>query len=164
PPVILDSSNCIITASQINCSCETVGSSPMLQWLVDGEQVNQSNNIIVLNEPLNSTYLRSIITVNKPQAKHLSSLFCFSFNSVGSAGKQFWVDCQENSADKKLMFVSIATTFLFLSVVCVFLFVIRFLKLQLNNVKNTVAEKRKKVPDKEEDAIYVNTRNLRQAK
>ncbi|MEQ2192983.1 hypothetical protein XENOCAPTIV_021039, partial [Xenoophorus captivus] len=65
---------------------------------------------------------------------------------------------------KKLMFVSIATTSLFLSVVCVFLFVIRFLKLQSNNVKNTVAEKRKKVPDKEEDAIYVNTRNLRQAK
>ncbi|MED6279165.1 hypothetical protein CHARACLAT_031727 [Characodon lateralis] len=70
----------------------------MLQWLVDGQQVNQSNNIIVLNEPLNSTYLRSIITVNEPQTKHLSSLFCFSFNSVGSAGKQFWVDCQENSA------------------------------------------------------------------
>lgn len=90
PPVILDSSICTRTANQVNCSCETVGSSLMLQWVVDGQQVIQSNKISISTDTLNSTHLKSVIIVKD---RNLSSLLCFSFNSVGSARKQFCTEC-----------------------------------------------------------------------
>ncbi|XP_016527858.1 uncharacterized protein LOC103139305 [Poecilia formosa] len=137
----------------------------MLQWVVDGQQVIQSNKISISTDTLNSTHLKSVITVNGAQDRNLSSLLCFSFNSVGSARKQFCADCCtiENIADKKLMFVFIATTVVLLTLVCVLLFVIRYLKIQQNNLKESVAKDKKKIPHTE-DPIYVNTRKLRQEK
>ncbi|XP_032414381.1 myelin-associated glycoprotein-like isoform X2 [Xiphophorus hellerii] len=160
PPVILDSSICTRAANHVRCSCETVGSSLMLQWVVDGQQVIHSNMISISTETLNSTHLKSVIIVNEPQDRNLSSLLCFSFNSVGSARKQFCTEC--SITDKNLMFAFIATTVVLITLVCVLLFAIRYLKIQQNSLNNS-AKKRKKIPHTEEDPIYVNTRRPRQA-
>uniref|UniRef100_A0A3B5PSC3 Uncharacterized LOC111608103 n=1 Tax=Xiphophorus maculatus TaxID=8083 RepID=A0A3B5PSC3_XIPMA len=92
PPKILPSSACIETRSQINCSCEIVGNPPMLQWLFNGQLVNQSGKGFIITDSLNGTYLRSTITVNQQQERNLSSLLCFSFNSLGSDSKQLFIN------------------------------------------------------------------------
>ncbi|XP_035991126.1 myelin-associated glycoprotein [Fundulus heteroclitus] len=156
PPWILPSSNCIKTASQINCSCETMGNPSMIQWLLDGQPVNQSGKVTVITEPLNTTYLRSVVILNQAQHRYLSSLVCISFNSLGSVSKQFPVE--NFNQDKLLMFVFIATTVISLVLVCVLVFVIRFLRTHHDTKMNTAA--RKKVQATKEEDVYVNTREL----
>ncbi|XP_049439929.1 myelin-associated glycoprotein-like isoform X2 [Epinephelus fuscoguttatus] len=74
-PEILPSSNCTKAGAQLNCSCETVGNpSPTLMWYLDGSPVNNSDNLTITYEPPNDTGLRSIITVNQPQKRDLSTL------------------------------------------------------------------------------------------
>ncbi|MEQ2240403.1 hypothetical protein ILYODFUR_014513 [Ilyodon furcidens] len=92
PPWILPSSNCIKTASQIKCSCETIGNPSMILWLLDGQPVTQSTKVSVITEPMNNTYLRSIIILNQTHHRDISSFVCISFNPLGSAYKQFHVD------------------------------------------------------------------------
>ncbi|XP_047455186.1 B-cell receptor CD22-like isoform X2 [Mugil cephalus] len=92
PPQILASSHCTKTESQINCSCETVGNpSPTLHWYLDGRPVNQSGEVLISSGSLNGTGLRSFITVNQLKERNLSTLFCHSFNSLGSARQQLYV-------------------------------------------------------------------------
>lgn len=97
PSQILFSSNCTKTANQLNCSCETVGNpTPMTHWFLNGQSVSQSSQVVVTNEFLDNSHLRSIITVNEPQNKDLSTLLCFSSNSLGSASKQLFDRCLES--------------------------------------------------------------------
>ncbi|XP_030248834.1 B-cell receptor CD22-like [Sparus aurata] len=66
-PQILSSYDCIQTADQLNCSCETVGNPPpALQWYLDGLPVNHSDRFAISSEPLNVSGLSSIITVSQP--------------------------------------------------------------------------------------------------
>ncbi|XP_014909153.1 uncharacterized protein LOC106960513 isoform X3 [Poecilia latipinna] len=102
PPRILPSSGCIKTTSQINCSCEIVGNPPMLQWVFNGQIVNQSGKVFVITDSLNGTYLRSTISVNQPQERNLSSLFCFSFNSLGSDSKQLFINSPQIIAENRV--------------------------------------------------------------
>ncbi|KAM8734551.1 uncharacterized protein AB9X84_023325 [Acanthopagrus schlegelii] len=89
-PQILSSFDCIQTADQLNCSCETVGNPPpALQWYLNGLPVNHSDGFAVSSEPLNVSGLRSIITVNKLQSD--LRLSCHSSNSVGSTTQRFFV-------------------------------------------------------------------------
>ncbi|XP_030250472.1 carcinoembryonic antigen-related cell adhesion molecule 5-like [Sparus aurata] len=63
-PQILSSYDCIQTADQLNCSCETVGNPPpALQWYLDGLPVNHSDMFAISSEPLNVSGLSSIITL-----------------------------------------------------------------------------------------------------
>ncbi|XP_030248844.1 myosin light chain kinase, smooth muscle-like [Sparus aurata] len=91
-PQILSSYDCIQTADQLNCSCETVGNPPpALQWYLDGLPVNHSDRFAISSELLNVSGLSSSITVSQPQQRDLSTLLCNSFNSLGSTTQRFLV-------------------------------------------------------------------------
>ncbi|XP_014909145.1 uncharacterized protein LOC106960513 isoform X2 [Poecilia latipinna] len=157
PPRILPSSNCTNAANKINCSCETVGNPPMLQWLFNGQPVSQSK-VFVITDSLNGTYLRSTIAVNQLQEKNLSSLVCFSFNSLGSDSKQLFIKSPQVLAEnrgKGQISVFISTTVILLVVVCVLLFVIRFQKTYHDPPYNIFGGKRTKVQNKSEDDISI---------
>ncbi|XP_049439904.1 uncharacterized protein LOC125893347 [Epinephelus fuscoguttatus] len=103
-PEILPSSNCTKAGAQLNCSCETVGNpSPTLMWYLDGSPVNNSDNLTITYEPPNDTGLRSIITVNQPQERDLSTLLCRTSNSLGSATHHFCAYClqPQSSAERQ---------------------------------------------------------------
>ncbi|XP_075962940.1 B-cell receptor CD22-like [Anarhichas minor] len=128
-PQILSSSDCIKAADQLNCSCRTVGNpSPTLLWYLDGSPVNHSDKFVISNEPLNDTGLWSIITVNGPQERDLSTLLCRSSNSLGSDTQRFCVnslEAQTSSLDQVMLPVFIAIVVALLVLVCVLLFVNR---------------------------------------
>ncbi|CAI5662129.1 unnamed protein product [Oreochromis niloticus] len=133
PPQIMLSSGCIKTASQVNCSCETVGNpSPTVKWYLSGLPVK----LEIFSETLNSTALRSFFTLNQLHKKDLSTLFCRTFNSLGSTSQQFCVSSQQISAEQRdavLYPVIISTlTVLLLVLICVLLF---FIRPQKNNCK-----------------------------
>ncbi|PWA20611.1 hypothetical protein CCH79_00011561, partial [Gambusia affinis] len=133
-PDILFSSNCTKTANQLNCSCETVGNpTPMTHWFLNGQSVSQSSQMVVTNEFLDNSHLRSIITVNEPQNKDLSTLLCFSSNSLGSASKQFFDRCLESLRENQ------------------------------GFKRHTPKLEGLEVPNMIEDAIYANTAELSQA-
>ncbi|KAM4736556.1 hemicentin-2-like [Anableps anableps] len=165
-PRILPSSSCIKTTSQINCSCEIVGKPPILQWLFNGQPVNQSEGFVI-SESLNGTYLRSTIAVNQLQERNLSSLLCFSFNSLGSDSKQLFINSPEVSAenqDKEHTSMFIGTTVILLVLVCVLLFVIGFQKTHRYSEHKTFARKATKVQNTTEDDIDIHTVELRETK
>ncbi|XP_035983703.1 sialic acid-binding Ig-like lectin 9 [Fundulus heteroclitus] len=175
PSKILPSSNCTKTTSQVNCSCETMGNpSPTTLWHLNGRPVNQSSQVVVTNESLNSSYLRSIITVNEPHGRDLSTLLCFSYNSWGSASKRFCVSCLESSREDQGQIpksVFIATVTALLLIVCALLFVVWFQKTHykpttITGDSGTVAPRQhlmkeiNEVPNPNEDAIYANSAEL----
>uniref|UniRef100_A0A3Q2QGX9 Uncharacterized LOC105917750 n=1 Tax=Fundulus heteroclitus TaxID=8078 RepID=A0A3Q2QGX9_FUNHE len=166
PPRILPSSSCTKTARQINCSCEIMGKPPILQWLFNGQPVNQSGEGFVISQSLNETYLRSTISLNQPQERNVS-LVCFSFNSLGSDSKQLFVNYPQTSAehiDKNWMSVFIGTTVILLLLVCFLLIVIRFQKTHHYPEIYTLARKGKKVQNTTEDDNKLNTIELREKK
>lgn len=104
PSQILFSSKCMKTSNRVNCSCETVGNpSPTTHWYLNGKPVIQSSQMVITHEFLNSSYLRSIITVDEPQDRDLSTLQCFSSNSLGSFSKGFCVSYLDNSRENEGM-------------------------------------------------------------
>ncbi|XP_041843414.1 hemicentin-2 [Melanotaenia boesemani] len=129
PPQILPSSTCTKMSGQVNCSCETVGNpSPTLQWYLNRLPVNQSSKLTVITESLTDTSLRSIISVNQPQDRDLSTLSCHSFNSLGSASRQFCVHNLQISAERQekiLLPVFITTGVAVFVIVCILLFALR---------------------------------------
>ncbi|KAM4567459.1 sialic acid-binding Ig-like lectin 5 [Fundulus diaphanus] len=178
PSKILPSSNCTKTTSQVNCSCETVGNpSPTTLWHLNGRLVKQSSQVVVTDESLNSSYLRSIFTVNEPQEKDLSTLLCFSSNSLGSASKKFCVSCLKSSREDQGQIpksVFTATVIALLLIVCALLFVVWFQKthykpIRITGDSGTVApcqhlmKEINEVPNPNEDAIYANSAELGQA-
>lgn len=99
-PQILFSSDCVKTASQVNCSCDTEGNpSPAVQWYLNGEPVNQSGGFEIFSETLNITVHRSSFILSQPQVKHFSTLLCRSFNSLGSASQLFYMSKFKSSAE-----------------------------------------------------------------
>uniref|UniRef100_A0A669EF18 Ig-like domain-containing protein n=1 Tax=Oreochromis niloticus TaxID=8128 RepID=A0A669EF18_ORENI len=99
-PQILFSSDCVRTASQVNCSCDTEGNpSPAVQWYLNGEPVNQSGGFEIFSEILNLTVHRSSFILSQPQVKHFSTLLCRSFNSLGSASQLFYMSKFKSSAE-----------------------------------------------------------------
>ncbi|XP_040899683.1 sialic acid-binding Ig-like lectin 13 [Toxotes jaculatrix] len=174
PPQILLSSDCTKTASQVNCSCETVGNpSPILHWYLDGLPVSHSETFAVRNESLNGTGLRSIITVNQPQWRDLSTLVCHSSNSLGTASQRFHFKSLEQqisagSEGHVTSSVFITTVVALLVLVCALLCVIRA---QSRCTGDTSVAMRQflarsegnEAPNITEEDIYVNTDRLRQA-
>ncbi|XP_054903194.1 B-cell receptor CD22-like [Poeciliopsis prolifica] len=132
PSQILFSSKCMKTSNQVSCSCETAGNpSPTTHWYLNGKPVIQSSQMVITHDFVNSSYMRSIITVDEPQDRDLSTLQCFSSNSLGSARKEFCVSCLENSRENESqiwMPLFIATVVVFLLIVCTLLLVIGFQK------------------------------------
>nr|XP_033497348.1 sialic acid-binding Ig-like lectin 14 [Epinephelus lanceolatus] len=135
-PEILPSSNCTKAGAQLNCSCETVGNpSPTLIWYLDGSPVNNSDNLTITYEPPNDTGLRSIITVNQPQERDLSTLLCRTSNSLGSASHHFCAyclqteqgcrECQECSGGVTFLAFIITVGVLSAALFCALLFAIR---------------------------------------
>ncbi|XP_059195067.1 B-cell receptor CD22-like [Centropristis striata] len=179
-PQILPSSNCTNAASQLNCSCRTVGNpSPTLKWYLDGLPVNQSDTFGISS--LNDTGLRSILIVNQPQERDLSNLLCLSSNSLGSASQRFCVASLKSqdhvSGHELLLPVFITTVAALLVLVCALLFVIRAQRTQHNLAKNQctgdtstlpmtqllTSGEENEVPNTTQEDIYVNTNELRQA-
>ncbi|XP_075962978.1 sialic acid-binding Ig-like lectin 13 [Anarhichas minor] len=129
-PQILSSSDCIKAADQLNCSCRTVGNpSPTLLWYLDGSPVNHSDKFVISNEPLNDTGLWSIITVNGPQERDLSTLLCRSSNSLGSATQRFCVNSLEAQTSSQgrvtSTFFIVTVGVLTAALICALLFAIR---------------------------------------
>ncbi|XP_032414376.1 B-cell receptor CD22-like [Xiphophorus hellerii] len=175
PSQILFSSNCTKTANQLNCSCETVGNpTPMTHWFLNGQPVSPSSQVVVTNEFLDASHLRSIITVNEPQNKDLSTLLCFSSNSLGSASKQFFVSGLETSKENPGQITLagfIATVVAFVLVVFALLVLIWFQKTHSKprgiggdiDTNAYLMTEESQVPNMIEDAIYANTAELSQA-
>ncbi|GLD53061.1 B-cell receptor CD22-like isoform X2 [Lates japonicus] len=183
PPQILHSSDCTKTTSQVNCSCETVGNpSPILHWYLNGLPVSHSDRFTISSESLNVTGLRTIITMNQPQWRDLSTLVCHSSNSLGTASQRFCITRPEQqtsagSQGQVTLPVFIATVVALLVLVCTLLFVIRvqrthynLLKSQLTGDTSTGAMSQiltrsegNEAPNETEADIYVNACGLRQA-
>nr|XP_046254502.1 myelin-associated glycoprotein-like isoform X2 [Scatophagus argus] len=168
-PQILPSSYCNKTAEQLNCSCETVGNpSPTSQWYLDGLPVNHSDKFAISSESVKDTSVRSIISVNRPQWKGLSTLSCLSSNSQGSVRQPFYVyvlepqTCAE-SHDKVTLYAFITTVAALLVLVCALLLVIRSQRIHHNLPQNTVAMTQlltsgegNEIPNATEEDIYAN--------
>ncbi|XP_040901137.1 B-cell receptor CD22-like isoform X1 [Toxotes jaculatrix] len=182
PPQILLSSDCTKTTSQVKCSCGTVGNpSPILHWYLDGLPVSHSDKFAVSNESLNGTGLRSIITVNQPQRRDLSTLVCQSSNSLGTASHRFCFKSleQQISAGNEgqvTLSVFITTVVALLVLVCALLCVIRAQRthLKLHKTQCTgdtsvamnqllTRSEGNEAPNTTEEDIYVNTDRQRQA-
>ncbi|XP_029307378.1 limbic system-associated membrane protein-like [Cottoperca gobio] len=177
-PHILPTSDCTKSAAQINCSCKTAGNpSPTLQWYLDELPVNHSDKFAISYEPLNDTGFRSIIIVNQPQERAVSTVVCRSSNSLGSASQRYYVHSLSQSQDRVTLPVFITTVSALLVLVCALLFVIRAQKTGHNPSKSqctgdtsavTMSQlltsgKGNEVPNTTEEDIYVNTNTLMQA-
>uniref|UniRef100_A0A3B3VC30 Ig-like domain-containing protein n=1 Tax=Poecilia latipinna TaxID=48699 RepID=A0A3B3VC30_9TELE len=98
------------TRANIQCElyyitvCETTANQVWRKWLFNGQPVSQSK-VFVITDSLNGTYLRSTIAVNQLQEKNLSSLVCFSFNSLGSDSKQLFIKSPQVLAENRGSFV-----------------------------------------------------------
>ncbi|XP_074508655.1 myelin-associated glycoprotein-like isoform X2 [Sebastes fasciatus] len=181
-PQILPSSDCTKAAAQLNCSCRTVGNpSPSLQWYLYGLPVNRSDRFAISNESLNDTGLKSIITVNQPQERDLSTLICSSSNSLGSTSQRFYiyslepqtsVESQDSSGRVSLPVFIGTVVALSAALICALLFAIRAqrtgcrnpIKSQCTGDTSTAvmsqgltSEERNKVSITTEEDIYVNT-------
>ncbi|XP_014835360.1 PREDICTED: uncharacterized protein LOC106913133 [Poecilia mexicana] len=173
-PQILLSSNCTKTANQLKCSCETVGNpTPMTHWFLNGQPVSQSSQMVT-NELLDGLHLRSIITVNEPQNRDLSTLLCFSSNSLGSAIKQFFVSWLESSRESQGLipaFVLITRVTGFVFLVFAVLYLVWFHKTHhkargTGGDVNTDAyqmKEKNKVPNSIKYVLYANSAALTQA-
>ncbi|KAK7149534.1 hypothetical protein R3I94_008996 [Phoxinus phoxinus] len=85
-PKISPSSGCNRTDVTV-CFCEVDGNpSPELKWLLSGRPVSNSSNTFISEERLNSTGLRSSITLHQ-SLTHTSSLQCVGNNNHGTARK-----------------------------------------------------------------------------
>uniref|UniRef100_A0A3B3WDX5 Ig-like domain-containing protein n=2 Tax=Poecilia mexicana TaxID=48701 RepID=A0A3B3WDX5_9TELE len=132
PARILFSSKCMKTSNQVSCFCDTAGNpSPTTHWNLHGKPITQPSQMVITHDSLNNSYLRSIITIVEPQDRDLSTLQCFSYNSLGSASKGFCVRCLDNSKENEsqiLTPVLIGSTVTFLLIICALLVVVWFQK------------------------------------
>ncbi|XP_078788891.1 myelin-associated glycoprotein-like [Oryzias latipes] len=127
PPWIRPFSNCTKAGNQINCSCETEGNpAPTLSWSLNGKTINQSDTIEINTDSPNSTYLRSSIILSLSQKRFFSALICSSLNSLGSTEHQFSLNDLKTPDEVPLLLI-VPVTVASLVLVCVLLFVIRFL-------------------------------------
>ncbi|XP_074508707.1 uncharacterized protein LOC141778375 [Sebastes fasciatus] len=142
-PQILPSPDCTKAAAQLNCSCRTVGNpSPSLQWYLYGLPVNRSDRFAISNESLNDTGLKSIITVNQPQERNLSTLICSSSNSLGSASQRFYIYSLEPQTSGQGLYLAVAGVSLTVNVLCIVCMVFLW-------------KARKNVKPEEEDRTYM---------
>ncbi|XP_067284557.1 sialic acid-binding Ig-like lectin 7 [Pseudorasbora parva] len=85
-PKISPSSSCIGEDVTV-CFCEVDGNpSPELEWRLSGRPVTNSSNTFISEERLNSTGLRSSITLHQ-SLTHTSTLECVGNNTHGNARK-----------------------------------------------------------------------------
>ncbi|XP_016527857.1 uncharacterized protein LOC103139308 [Poecilia formosa] len=147
--------------------------TPVTHWFLNGQPVSPSSQMVT-NELLNGSHLRTIITVNEPQYRDLSTLLCFSSNSLGSASKQFFVSFLESSRENQGQIPLsgfIATVGALLLVVFALLVFIWFQKTHpkprgIGGDIDTNAcpmTEENQVPNPTEDAIYANSAELSQA-
>ncbi|XP_030605299.1 myelin-associated glycoprotein-like [Archocentrus centrarchus] len=95
PPEILSSSRCVKILSQIRCTCDTQGNPlPSLIWKLAGEPVSHSADIPIREVTLDSTIMRSVITLYH-LGQDMPSLVCLSNNSLGSDNLAFNVSSSE---------------------------------------------------------------------
>ncbi|XP_061573937.1 hemicentin-1-like [Cololabis saira] len=137
PPQILLPSGCTKTADQLNCSCQSTGNpSPSLHWYLDGQHVNQSGKFVVSTDSSNDKHVRSIITVNQPLERNLSTLVCRSFNHLGTSSLRFNINNLQISAECKdpvLLLVLVIKSATLLGLGCVLVFFIRALNKHYNS-------------------------------
>ncbi|XP_059195064.1 myelin-associated glycoprotein-like [Centropristis striata] len=94
-PEILTSSSCVTISSQIRCTCNSQGNPlPSLVWELAGKKVQHSAAIPIMEVPLGSMEMRSIITLNH-RDDCMSSVVCLSLNSLGSDSFEFNVTYSE---------------------------------------------------------------------
>lgn len=100
-PEILTSSHCVKIISQIRCSCNSQGNPlPSLVWEIAGEPVNHSADIPIREVHLGSGGMRSVITLYRLD-EDMTSLVCFSINSLGSDSFVFNVSSSQTQLGKK---------------------------------------------------------------
>ncbi|XP_067283675.1 sialic acid-binding Ig-like lectin 14 [Pseudorasbora parva] len=94
-PKISPSSSC--NGSNVTvCFCEVDGNpSPELEWRLSGRPVTNSSNTFISEERLNSTGLRSSITLHQ-SLTHTSTLECVGNNTHGNATKRLQLPLSVN--------------------------------------------------------------------
>uniref|UniRef100_A0A3Q0QSI1 Ig-like domain-containing protein n=1 Tax=Amphilophus citrinellus TaxID=61819 RepID=A0A3Q0QSI1_AMPCI len=102
PPEILSSSRCVKILSQIRCTCDTQGNPlPSLIWKLAGEPVSHSADIPIREVTLDSTIMRSVITLYH-LGQDMPSLVCLSNNSLGSDNLAFNVSSSETQLGREI--------------------------------------------------------------
>ncbi|XP_062279151.1 uncharacterized protein LOC133983951 [Scomber scombrus] len=156
-------SGCNITATQVNCSCETVGNpSPKLEWYLGGSPVNGSETRMNHN-------VMGFISVNQTQG-----LVCRSSNSLGSHRLQFCFygsELKESTECKGLVTLPafIITVFvLTAALVSALLFAFRAQRTCCTGdtsiavgKQHLTSRKENEVSDQPEEDIYVNANALK---
>ncbi|XP_067093495.1 myelin-associated glycoprotein-like [Osmerus mordax] len=124
-PEILPSSRCIRTTQHIRCYCESQGNPlPVMEWQLDGESANQSNELSIKEKTLGFAKLRSSLTVRQ-SLEYTPTLVCLSNNSIGfdnlalnvsSVATQIWTDFHTFS-----ILIGAAAGSLAMMILCVFI-------------------------------------------
>ncbi|XP_056093355.1 sialic acid-binding Ig-like lectin 13 [Rhinichthys klamathensis goyatoka] len=105
-PKISPSSSCNGTDVTV-CFCEGDGNpSPELEWHLSGRPVSNSSNTFISEERLNSTGLRSSITLHQ-SLSHSYTLQCVGNNTHGTARKLFQLNLFPPERDAHLFSISI---------------------------------------------------------
>uniref|UniRef100_A0A4W5LZB0 Ig-like domain-containing protein n=1 Tax=Hucho hucho TaxID=62062 RepID=A0A4W5LZB0_9TELE len=83
-------SRCLRSGSQVSCTCDShANPTPLVQWRLSGQHVNDSTATPIREEPLGRIGLRSTLTIRQSQ-EDMPTALCLSSNSQGSASLQLW--------------------------------------------------------------------------
>nr|XP_055046282.1 nectin-4-like [Misgurnus anguillicaudatus] len=78
------------------CLCEAHGNpSPKVKWFLSGRPVSNFTNTFISEERLNSTDLRSFISLHQ-SLTHTDTLQCVTINTHGNASQQIQLDSSSN--------------------------------------------------------------------
>ncbi|XP_056603637.1 myelin-associated glycoprotein-like isoform X2 [Triplophysa dalaica] len=92
-PKISLSSSCCNRADVMACSCEVHGNpSPKVEWHLSGRPVTNSTNTSISEEKLNSTHMRSIITLHHSLTDPPE---CVGTNEYGNTSKRINLVCSQ---------------------------------------------------------------------
>ncbi|KAK7130176.1 hypothetical protein R3I93_019723 [Phoxinus phoxinus] len=156
-PKISPSSGCYRTDVTV-CFCEVDGNPPPeLEWLLSGRPVSNSSNTSISEERLNSTGLRSSITLHQ-SLTHTSSLQCVGNNTRGTARKLLQLPPPLTSLNLSSVMTGVAVAavlvIVFCAITCVCVRLSTKLKAQ-NEAADTYASLQLSAPPSEYETLNI---------
>nr|XP_055046783.1 sialic acid-binding Ig-like lectin 7 [Misgurnus anguillicaudatus] len=146
------------------CLCEAHGNpSPKVEWHLSGRPVSNSTNTFIIEERLNSTDLRSFISLHQ-SLTHTDTLQCVNINTHSTASHQIQLlHCSHETNIHIIIFLIILTLILILYAVTVgfALYKIRQLssKLKVHNDAGTYASLQLSDPVSEYETLNIKKDN-----
>ncbi|XP_067283591.1 sialic acid-binding Ig-like lectin 13 [Pseudorasbora parva] len=105
------------------CFCEVDGNpSPELEWRLSGRPVTNSSNTFISEERLNSTGLRSSITLHQ-SLTHTSTLECVGNNTHGTARKLLQLPLSVNHVNLSSVMIGVAVGAVLVIMFCAVTFI-----------------------------------------